>query len=183
MKIYLDLLPQEKKKELKRKKIFRRILREEILFLVPVFVLIAILVNIFYLIRLQRSIVVSAQASDKAQEKFQQLSSYEDKFSKTNEAVAALLKIQAKHLHWEKLFRELDANVPQDVTITEISSKNYQIFLTGKAKTRDNLLELKGKLDSSNCFENVNMPLSDLVTKEDVDFQMDFTITKDCLTK
>lgn len=183
MKIYLDLLPQDKKHELKRKKRARWILREEFLFTLPLLVLIVILANIYYILKIQHDSLISAQAQNITQEKFQQLSSLEEKFAQTNDLVANLAKIQDAHFYWHRLFTELDKVIPENVAINEVSTKNYQVFLTGKAKFRDNLLSFKDNLDSSECFKNAQIPLSDLVTKEDLDFQLDFTISKDCLMK
>lgn len=183
MKIYLDLLPQEKKNELRRNKIFHKILREEALFLLPAIVAIVILANIFYLLKLQLNTAGTSQMASMSQDKVQLLRTYEDKFAKTNDAVADLAKIQNQHLHWESLFEELNRVVPAGITITDISTKNYQVFFLGKAKVRDNLLEFKNNLINDQCFQSVNVPLSDLVTKEDIDFQMDLLVSKDCLLK
>lgn len=99
MKIYLDLLPQEKKKELKRKKIFRRVLHEEMLFLLPVVVFISILFNIYYLLNIQHDSSLTAATQDKSQDKYQELNNYEERFKKVNDSMEVLAKIQKNHLH------------------------------------------------------------------------------------
>lgn len=183
MKIYLDLLPQKKKQEIKRKKLFRSILSEEILFLFPVLVFIVILANIYYVLTVQRDMSIAAHSLEQSQDKYQQLSTYEEKFKKINEISQVLTKIQSGHLHWEKIFQELSNITPDGVTVSDFSTKNYKIFLLGTAKTRDELLDFKSKLESSACFKDINVPLSNLVVKDDVDFQMDFSINEDCLKK
>ena len=183
MKIYLDLLPQEKKKQLKRKKIFRLILREEALYLLPILMFIVILGDIYYVLNLQRNSSVAASSLDMSQSKYQELSGYENTFAKVNVSVAALSKIQDLHLHWLNVLRQLSSAAPDGVTISDFSTKDYQVFLVGKAATRDDLLNFKSNLEGSTCFQNVNVPLSNLVVKDDVDFQMDFVITQDCLKK
>lgn len=183
MKIYLDLLPQEKKKELKRKKIFRRILHEEIFFLMPLFVFIIILCNIYYLLNLQYGSVMTAGSLDAAQGKYQELSGYEEKFSNVNKSLDVLTKIQTSQLHWKNVLQSLSMVTPNGISINDLSTKNYQMFLVGKAKSRDDLLNFKSNLDTSDCFQSVNVPLSDLVVKNDVDFQIDFVINQDCLKK
>ena len=181
MKIYLDLLPQEKKNEIKRRKIFRIILREEFLFSLPIIIFIVILFNVYYLLNIQYSSALAASSINKAQEKYRELSSYEEKFIKVNESVDALTKIQGSQLHWINVLRELSLVTPDGIALSDLSTKNYQIFLLGKADSRDDLLEFKSKLDVSACFQSVNVPLSNLVVKEDVDFQLDFTVAQDCL--
>ncbi|EKD58248.1 MAG: hypothetical protein ACD_56C00165G0003 [uncultured bacterium] len=183
MKIYLDLLPQEKKNELKRIKLFRRILREEMLFLVPIIIFIIILFNIYYVLNFQYDASVIAGSANKSQDKYKELSNYEEEFKKVNDLVGVVGKIQKNHLHWSNVLTELGSTVPGNVYMTDFSTKNYQIFLLGKARSRDDLLSFKSNIEGNNCFQDVDVPLSNLVVKENVDFQMSFSVTKDCLMK
>lgn len=183
MKIYLDLLPQEKKSELRRKKIFRLILRDQFLFLLPVILFIIILFNINYLLNLQYETISKVGNINKSKDNYQELSKYEEAFKKGNETIDLLTKIQNNHLYWTNAFISLENAAIDGIQITDISNKNYQIFLLGKAKTRDILLNFRTELEKSNCFQNINVPLSNLVVKEDVDFQLDLEIKKECLRK
>lgn len=181
MKIYLDLLPKQKKSEIRRKKIFRMLLRQEFLFLLPIILLIIILFNVYYLVSVQHSISIAAYSAIEAQDKYQELNSYEEKFKQVNDASAMLLKIQDKQLHWSKILDKLSNMMPEGIAISGFSTKNYKIFLIGSAKNRDILLSFKSYLISDQCFENVNVPLSNLVVKEDVEFQVDFAVKQECL--
>lgn len=181
MKIYLDLLPQERKQGIRRKKRSRKIISEEILFLFPIVVFIVILSNIYYLVKFQRESAIKLYAQEQAKDQYQELDIYEKKFKDTNDLSVALLKIQENHLHWSNLFEQLSEVTSSDIAIGEISTKNYQIFLLGKAKTRESLLNFKAGLEKNECFSNINVPLSNLVTKEDIDFQMDMSISENCL--
>lgn len=183
MKIYLDLLPKERKQELKRKKNFRKILRQEFLFSIPFFVCIVILFNIYYLLSLQHATSITAQSQVKTQDKYQVLSTYEEKFKQANDANAALLKIQTGHLYWSNIFNKLDNSIPEGIIITDFSTKDYLILLTGKARDRNILLGFKNNLESAECFSSVNVPLSNLVVKENIEFQIDFSVNKECLKK
>lgn len=183
MKIYLDLLPKQKKSEIKRKKTFRILLRHEFLFLLPMILLIIVLLNIYYLVSVQHGISIAASSAIESQDKYQELSSYEEKFKQVNEASAMLLKIQDKQLHWSKVFDKLSNVLPEGIAISGFSTKNYKIFLIGNAKNRDILLSFKSALLSDECFEAVNVPLSNLVVKEDVEFQVDFIVKQECLRK
>lgn len=183
MKIYLNLLPQEKKNEIKRNRFFARILREEILFLLPLIVFIFFLLNIYYVLNYQYESLTAAAMAGKSQDKYQELNKYEDKFKEINGSVDLISKLQSNHLKWFGIMGELSVMTPDGIYLSELSTKNYQIFLLGKARSRDDLLNFKGKLESSSCFQNINVPLSNLVVKEDVDFQMDLMVNKDCLKK
>jgi Tfp pilus assembly protein PilN len=183
MKIYLDLLPQQRKQEIKRKKLFLKILREEALFLLPIVVFVVILLNVYYLLTVQKDNTIAIYSAQQSQNKYQQLGTYEEKFKQVNLFVQTLKKIQAGHLHWQELFQQLSDTIPGGIYISDLSTKNYNVFLVGKAQSRDDLLDLKSKLEANPCFQNVNVPLSNLVVKNDVDFQIDLSIKEDCLKK
>jgi Tfp pilus assembly protein PilN len=183
MKIYIDLLPKKIKDELKRKKLFRTILHEQFLFIIPILAFIAILFNIYYLLDSEKKSIIRAKSVAESQDNYQELSSYEEKFQQVNAITENILKIQNKHFHWLTIFGKMSANIPDGVTITDFSNKDFKIFLVGRAINRDTLLGFKDKLESDNCFENINVPLSNLVVKDNIDFQMDLAIKKDCLIK
>jgi Tfp pilus assembly protein PilN len=183
MKIYLDLLPKDRKIELKRKKIFRVILREEFLFLLPIVFFIVILFDIHYMLSIKRETSIVAKSLAESQDKYQELSSYEEKFKQVNENSAKLSRISLGHLHWAGIFTKLSNTMPEGISITDFSTKDYKVFLIGRARNRETLLNFKGTLEADECFAGVNVPLSNLVVKEDVDFQIDFSINSDCLKK
>lgn len=183
MKIYLDLLPQEKKNQIKRNKLFQRILHEELLFVVPLLVFIILLFNVYYVLNYEFNSLSAAGLEGRSQDKYQELNVYEEKFKEMNESVAVLSKLQTNHLHWINVIDELGNSTPDGVYLNNLSTKNYQIFLLGKARSRENLLNFKAKLEESSCFESINIPLSNLVVKDDIDFQMDLMVNNDCLKK
>ena len=162
---------------------FQNILREEFLFLLPVILFIVILLNIYYLLSIQRDSSIAAKSLAESQDKYQELSSYEEKFKQVNAGASKLLKIQAGHFYWAEIFNKLGVAVPEGVFIANFSTKDFNIFLVGKAKNRDMLLSFKDRLEKDDCFANINVPLSNLVVKDDIDFQMDFLINQGCLKK
>lgn len=181
MKISLDLLPQHKKDEIKRNKIFLEILRQEALFVFPLLVFIVILFNVFYLLNIQKTIDDTTYEFQQSQGQYQELNKYDKDFKRINEADVFLIKIQNGHLHWANMLSHLSQAIPDGVTIESLANKNYNTYLIGKARTRDELLKFKGNLEKDSCFQNVNVPLSNLVVKDNVDFQMDFSVNQDCL--
>lgn len=183
MKIYINLLPQQIKQEIKRKKMFRQILREEVLFLLPIIVFIFVLFNVYYVLTIQRDVFIQNYSLQQSQESYKNLSLYEEKFKQINGIDESLGKIQSQHLYWQNLFQQLSAVVPNGIYISDLSTKNYNVFLLGKAKNREDLINFKNQLETDTCFQNVNVPLSNLVVKNDIDFQIDFVITVDCLKK
>lgn len=181
MKIYIDLLPEQRKQEIKRNRTFRTILREEFLFLLPILLFICILLNVYYVLVMQKKSSIATYFLQQSQEKYQELDTYKEEFKKINETGQILGKIQSGHLRWKNVFVELSNITPEGIYTTNLSTKDYSLFLSGKAKTRENLLDFKNKLETSSCFQKINVPLSNLVVKNDIDFQIDLAINEDCL--
>lgn len=127
--------------------------------------------------------MLAMTTADSSQNQYQELAKYEDKFKQTNEDVEILDKIQNSNLIWTNFLTELSLIMPEGIFLSDLSSKNYQVFLAGKARSRENLLNFKANLEQSTCFSNINIPLSNLVVKQDVDFQMDIEVKKECLNR
>ncbi len=183
MRIYLDLLPEERKQEEKKKKLFRKILWQELRFLLPVISFIVILIATNINLKIQLNSLNNIYLTEQSREGYKNLKEYEEKFREINLKTSSISKFQERHFYWSHLFYRLSDLMPEGVFINGLSTKDYQVSLTGKAKTRENLLLFQERIKSSDCFSEVNVPLSNLVSRENVDFQLDFKLKKNCLNK
>jgi Tfp pilus assembly protein PilN len=181
MKIYLDLLPEEKKKEIKIKKNFFKLIRSEVLLSVPIGAFFCILAVINFSQDLRISALDTTINIGNSQKEYKELESYEEKFSLMNTKVSALYKIQENHLNWSDVFQKINAVVPENVYISGLSTTDYHVSLVGKAKTRDDFLKFQDQIKNESCFTNVEVPLSNLVSKENVGFQVNIEIGDACL--
>lgn len=181
MEISINLLPEEKKNKIKRKKKIVTIIKQEILFLSAVFFLVVILIDINFILKFQLNILEKNYSLEQSQDKYQKLKKYEDKFKQVNSKSMFLFNVGKDHLYWSRLFYELDKLIPDEVTINTLSNSGYKILLTGKSAKREDLLKFQENINSSQCFSDVNLPLSNLVTKENINFQIDFKIKENCL--
>lgn len=181
MKIYLDLLPEERKKQLHRNKIFRLTIEQEILFLLPLLLLIGILFGINVVLKVQKDSIAMENTQTQSKGRYQELDVYESEFKASNELATNLLALKKGHLHWAEELVAFSALVPEGVNIENLTTKNYQVMISGLAKTRDGLLAFKEGLEKSECIKDVNVPLSNMVQRENVDFQLDFSIKEECL--
>lgn len=181
MKIYLDLLPQERKDEMKRKKLFASTIRRELVFLFPIVVFMVILTNIYLLLGIQEENLKNTGSGQQSQGEYKQLHVYEDTFKNANELAIFLSRAGNSHLYWSRLLNKVSALAGDNIYLTEFSTKDFKVLLSGKAKSRDDLIKFKDAVTSSGCADNVNLPLSNLVSPTNVDFQMDFTVKPECI--
>ena len=153
------------------------------LFIFPVIVFISILMSISLILQVEISGKNSMFAILESQNKSHDLKRFESIFADTNKESLDINNLQNKHLHWSNVLTLLAEIVPKDVYFSDISTKNWQIFLVGKAREREALIGFQEMISKSECFEKVNVPLSNFVSKSDIEFQMDFFVKKECLVK
>ena len=115
--------------------------------------------------------------------KYAKIEEYQKEFSQINTQLERLSKIDSDQMYWSSALLALDSAVPDAVGITEITTKDLILSLSGHANTRDNLLTFRDRLSQSDCFSNVDLPVSELVSKDNVDFQMKLNVSEKCLRK
>ena len=91
--------------------------------------------------------------------------------------------MKSLRINWTNFFNEIDRVLPEGIIFNEIANVDYKVLVSGVATTREALLEFKSNLEKSECFSTVNVPISNIVVKKNVDFQVDFVINKECLNE
>lgn len=183
MEIKLNLIPDYKREEIKKNKRLRFVIREGILLS---FIFIFLFSGLFcfdYILKINLSLVSNSVQSGNKKESFEKVKQIDEEFEKINGAIEQVEKIQKEQLYWSEALLKLNALVPETVVINNLATKDYKLLIAGTSKDRDGLLEFKGNLEKEKCFSAVSLPLSDLVSKDNVDFQMDFNVSKECLKK
>lgn len=185
MKTLLNLLPEEKKAAIQSSLRFRFFLWQLFLVFCLECFYVGVLFGIYFILDFQlknyQSTVVEVSSPSFSQDK--QLSEYEEKFRSTNEIADVIGKIEYTHLYFTEVFLLLGELLPEGITVDRLSTKEYTVLLTGKAAKRDDLLLLGDRLKTSECIGNVNVPISNLFSEEDIEFQLDFSVKIECLRK
>lgn len=182
MKTLLNLLPEEKKREVHKGIRSRFILWQLFLiFMLEIFIL-SILLGVYMVLDMQlRSLQSVAHTSMLPQEK--KLNEFEGKFRGVNEAIDVIGKFHMTHLSFTNIFLLLNETLPEGIHLNRLTTKDYTVTLTGIADKREDALALEAELKNNECVSRVNLPLSNLFSQENVDFQMDFDIKPTCLRK
>ena len=137
---------------------------------------------IIYGLRYQRAYFEEvAVSANKTQKEYQELKQYEDKFSQTNATTILIQQSLKLQQRWTNIFKTLDTITPQDITLDSIFLDSTGSVIHGVAKDRDTLLEFEQRMRDHSCFQSVEVPLSSLVQKENVNFEMDFSVQAECL--
>jgi hypothetical protein len=180
--IKLNLIPPYRKEEIKKSCRFRVVLKWESELILVLALFVAGLVSINYILKINLSVSedsLSIAMKDNSQYKI--IEKYDNEVKDMNGLLASASKIQSGQLYWSKFLGKLNSKVSPGITIESMANKNYIVSLVGTADTRESLLAFKEGIEKDDCFESVDLPLSDLVSKENVAFQMDFQVKKECL--
>ena len=181
MEINLNLIPQYKKEIIIKAKRLKLVVRIEVAIVFFILLLFTYLYGIIHLLNLDLNAVSSDLGISGEKPKYEEITRYDNKFKDVNANIIQLEKIKNDQLYWSGLFVNLSRSTLSGISIEDIATKDYAVFLVGKADSRDNLLTFKDNLGKNGCFANINLPLSDLVSKGNIDFQMDLEIKKECL--
>jgi len=99
---------------------------------------------------------------------------YTAQVKQLNSAITSVENIQSEYINWSYLLEFLHQLSDQDINISNINVNKEKevISLNGMAATRDSLLQLKKKLEESNYFTEINLPIKNLLEKENISFDI-----------
>jgi Tfp pilus assembly protein PilN len=186
MKTLLNLLPEEKKESIQGRLRSRFLLWQLFLLFLLEILYLTILICTYLVLDFQLRSLVAIEGNTVAssQGEATRLNTYEKKFDDTNQRVKVIGNIDGFHLYFSKVFTLIDPLLPEGIIVTHLATKEYTVSLSGRARTRDQLLQLDENLkNSGRCIEKVAIPLQNLFSQENIDFQVDFTVIPECLKK
>ena len=182
MRILLNILPEENKTLTERRTRFR-------FFVWQVFLLFSL--ELFYLgILFGMYLVLDFEMEHQAalSQNFEQygaeekkLKVFEEKFQSTNKVVDTIFAVDRNRFYFTNVVLIVDRHTDEKITLERVATKEYQLFVSGVADTRDDLLAFHEKLKNEKCFSKAVLPLSNLLTQEKVHFQIDLTLQEACV--
>ena len=135
------------------------------------------------MLEINLSVASNYEKNSNNSQQYEEIKKLDAGFEKINSETKDIASIQKSQLYWSNLFLELSGALRDGIEIGELATKNYTILLSGKAQDRDLLIAYKENLEKSGCFSEINLPLSNLVSKTDIAFEIDFKIKEECLKK
>lgn len=182
MQILLNLLPEEKKRVMSRRFYSRFFLWQTSLVLLLILFYMSVLGGMYFILHYQKGIGETALASfDQYNQEAKKLVQYQETFKRTNDLTKNIGRYLDHHFQWGQLFSLLDEITPDDVAFVELATKDYTISLVGQAATREAFLNFEAALKASSCTSDVKVPISNLFSQTEVDFQVDFNMKRECL--
>ena len=183
MNITLNLLPKNRKKKIKNRKILKLFVWQEGMLIFSVIFLFGITIGISKIIDVRMDLADTQISVDSSEGNYAEIKKYEEALGKTKLDMKIIDRIQKNNINWVPVFREINKNIPEGVSISSILNKEYKISMTGIAESREQLIRMKSQMEGNECFKEVAIPINDIVLKNDIDFKVDFKVGKNCLIK
>ena len=180
MKTKLNLIPEYKKEEIRQRGTLLKVLRWGLELMAIYVIFMAILFSLNYIVKLNLK-VNEIKLGPNNITRFKEFKEYDSEIKEMNLKVSEIQKIQSGQLYWSKLFAKIEEIIPEGIIINNFATKDYSAALAGDSNNRDSLIAFREKIEADGCFANVNLPLSYLVAKENLTFQIDFTVKQECL--
>jgi Tfp pilus assembly protein PilN len=180
MKIFLNLLPPQRKQELVNNYYWQFFLIKGMLVLLAALLLVAVALLIQGRVYLSYKQVMSDEQIGKSEHQIQ-YDNFETKFEETNGKVQKTQKFFSLHTSFSGLLSDIENLLPAGVRLEKLSTKEYTVFLTGVADTRETFLEMEENIKKNTCFESLNTPLSNIFSETNVQFTLDFAVKQECL--
>lgn len=170
----LNVLSPRKKANLRRLVYFQ--------FVKNVFEILLIIVAVFGIILLSaRVILIDYFSTLTAQSISVQQSSAQKNRSirAVNQQITHLTIAQKEYVSWTPVMTDIAAHIPPNVELTKMTIKKSDstLAIAGVAKTREDLLALKEKLESLAIIQQVNISLEQLTAQTNIPFSLTIPLT------
>lgn len=181
MEIKLNLIPPKYKEEIAKNNRKLAVINAEITATFILLCFLGMLISVRYILKLNLNSLSMAREKSAMLSKYNEIKDYDSQFVKVNSSMGDVLLINKDQLYWSNLFVKLSSIVFPGIEIETLATMDYDITLGGIAKNRDDLILFKEKLAKEECFTQVDLPLSELADKENVEFKINFRVNEDCL--
>ena len=167
--LHLNILPKSQKKEIKLKLLF--------VALKNLFAFIVILLILYIITFLAVKLMLQMHFVDTIEETTlvtKSTQNYSKQVHDINIQIDAVDTIQNKSTNWSYLLEFLSKGINNDIALSglAINRTNDTIILSGFAGSRQSLLELNEQLENSGIFENINFPISNILEKDNINFEI-----------
>ncbi|MFA6410368.1 MAG: PilN domain-containing protein [Candidatus Buchananbacteria bacterium] len=170
----LNLIPPEKKEELRLAQLYK-VIKDLIILILFITTIVAIILSLTKLLLQNYFTQVVEQTTMTT--KYANI--FNGDLKKFNQYVAAVDKIQKDYTPWPKFFIKFSSLVPDGIKIYSLTINDTKILITGLAQSRNQLLEFKNNLESSAMLTEVTLPIEDLLEKENINFNVKAVIKTD----
>lgn len=172
MMINLNLIPEEYKKNLRRLHLSE--LSKRLLIFVMLYTILIAIVLLLARLVLQREFTRIVNETTLVTRENKKV---EGQIRLLNEQITTASKLETDTKPWSQFLVLFTSRVPDGIRLTSLDLKTTgESTVSGVAATRESLLELKTRLTAMPGLESVELPVSSLLTRDNIDFTIRFRV-------
>lgn len=178
-----NLLPESERKFLRTEKLFRTVVFAFILGLVGIAVISGFFWAMRQIINIRQGAVEDELNTLQTQAKESEEGQIQQKVSELNSLATSYNNNLQNQPYWTTLWENLLAITPGGIKFDEFtgSSTDKILSIKGTALTRQDLMSFQDILEDSEFAASVEAPLSNIIEKENVPFEITVTLNEDAL--
>ncbi len=166
--ITLNLLSAEYKEKIKLRKIYRQI--NNFLSLILIFLILASIILLVAKIVLQNNFNELVSINNLVKQNKPAVS---EEAKKLNIEIKAANQIQKRFIPWPKIISNFTNAVPDNLEIRSLKIEPAGWLITGEVKNRETLLKFEDDLNKLGYFKTIKSPITNLLKKENIDFELE----------
>jgi len=107
----------------------------------------------------------------------------ENKLAEISSKIDRLDKMQDDFIPWSNLLLSIAENTPNEISYSQITMNktDSSLLLKGFAPTREGLIKLRDYLKNNNFISELNFPVSNMLKKENINFDINTKINIDAI--
>lgn len=169
----LNLVSEELKKEIK--------LRHLYLFIKKINLALIIITIIIAIILLAAKTILQIKFNDIVDQTTlvtKNNQGYNIKIRDINSRLDFVSKIQTDFIPWSNLLKTLADITSGDISLNylKVNFAEQTIKIKGRAGLRENLLDFKQKMETTDTFKDIDFPIKNILEKENIDFEINAKI-------
>jgi len=170
MKVTINLLPEERKKEFLEKKALAMVLKFFMTAFLAIVLFSSFLFFCLWTIDIQIKSLKAQQAYLSENKKYSQVQGVQKFAENYYQQTSQIEKILQQHNYYWDLFIDISQVVPEGVRLEEMVLEGSVISLSGFSDDREILIKFKNSLEENEKFSKIEAPISNFTSSENINF-------------
>lgn len=174
--ITLNLLPPEEKQAIKSQKALFKIYIFGASGFLCVLVFLVLLATVWWSLQIQLSAVGAIFEKIQQSDQNKVFNDFKKDVDDANGKLRYLYQVQSQIKNYSSVVEDLSGIIIPGIKFKNISIDGNKVVLEGYAETRDVLIAFKDKINASAYFEKLDVPLSNYLEQNEINFTFNFQI-------
>jgi len=175
----LNLLSPEEKNNISKIKTYYVLRSISFRFISLVLIIVTIFIFSYFLLSNQKKLLTEQINKEIALRQEGKVSAVEEATSELNKQLNLANEIQLNYIKWTDFIKTYSSAMVEGITLTNLNFNTTGKILTinGTAQSRSTLLKYQQNLEELDYFSDIDMPISNLIQKENINFEITGNLT------